>query len=201
MKVRSTLVRSLVILVILCLSLACGFLYQTIWHRIDLENHPVRFAEFVTKYAEEYGVPEYILYAVIKTESNFESNKLSEDGEVGLMQISPETFSWLLTLTREDLEPGILYDPETNIRYGAYMLSYLYTEYSRWNTVFAILYAGQETVDLWMTDRTLTDELGNLTTFPDVGTSAYVDTVNETVDTYKELYYSELSSYHKEIHT
>lgn len=190
MKLRSTLVRSVVIIVILCLSLACGFLYQTIWHRIDLENHPIRFAEYVTKYAEEYGVPEYILYAVIKTESNFESNKLSENGEVGLMQISPDTFTWLLTLTRENLEPGILYDPETNIRYGAYMLSYLYTEYSRWNTVFAILYTGQDTVDGWMTNRSLTDELGNLTTFPDEETQKYVDTVNETVDTYKELYYS-----------
>lgn len=190
MKFRSTLVRSVVIVVILCLSLAVGFLYQTIWHRIDLENHPIRFAEFVTKYAEEYGVPEYILYAVIKTESDFESNKLSENGEVGLMQISPETFTWLLTLTRENLEPGILYDPETNIRYGAYMLSYLYTEYSRWNTVFAILYAGQDTVDIWMTDRTLTDELGNLTTFPDPDTEAYVDAVCEAMEVYRTLYYS-----------
>lgn len=190
MKFRSTIFRSVVILVILCLSLACGFLYQTVWHRIDLENHPVRFAEYVTKYAEEYGVPEYILYAVIKTESNFESNKFSENGEVGLMQISPETFTWLLTLTRENLEPGILYDPETNIRYGAYMLSYLYTEYSRWNTVFAVLYAGQDTIDRWMTDQNLTDELGNLITFPDENTREYVETVNKTMDTYKELYYS-----------
>ena len=123
MKFRSTVFRSVVIIVILCLSLGVGFLYQTIWHRIDLENHPIEFAEYVTKYAEEYGVPEYILYAVIKVESDFESNRLSEAGEIGLMQISPETFSWLLTLTKESLDPGILYDPETNIRYGAYLLS------------------------------------------------------------------------------
>jgi len=190
MKLRSTIVRSVVIEVILCLSLVIGYVYQTIWHKIDLNNHPRDFSEYVTKYAEEYGVPEYILYAVIKTESDFESNKLSENGEVGLMQISPETFSWLLTLTKENLDPGILYDPETNIRYGAYMLSYLYTEYSRWNTVFAIKEVGQATIDAWMRDRKLTDELGNLVKFPDESAEAYVDLINETVETYRQLYYT-----------
>jgi len=190
MKLKSTIVRSVVIVVILCLSLVIGYVYQTIWHQIDLNTHPRDFAEYVTRYAEEYGVPEYILYAVIKTESDFESNMLSETGEVGLMQISPETFSWLLTLTKENLDPGILYDPETNIRYGAYMLSYLYTEYSRWNTVFAIKEAGQTTVDAWMYDRNLTDELGNLVKFPDEATETYVDQINETMETYRRLYYT-----------
>ena len=92
MKLKNTIVRSVVIIVILCLSMCMGLLYQTVWHKIDLKNHPRDFSEYVSKYAAEYGVPEYILYAVIKTESDFESNKLSESGEVGLMQLSPETF-------------------------------------------------------------------------------------------------------------
>ncbi len=191
MKLRNTVVRSVVIVVILCLSLLSGFLYQTVWHRIDLKNHPREFADYVTKYGAEYGVPEYILYAVIKTESDFESNKLSDRGDVGLMQLSPDTFAWLTTLTKEELDPGILYDPETNIRYGAYMLSYLYTEYSRWNTVFAIMEAGQDTVDGWMRDRRLVDGLGNLVEIPDADTENYVDTINETMEIYRELYYTE----------
>lgn len=190
MKLRNTIVRSVVIIVILCLALLCGLVYQTIWHRIDLKNHPREFSEFVSKYAAEYGVPEYILYAVIKTESDFESNKLSEDGEIGLMQISPDTLKWLLTLTKEEQEAGILYDPETNIRYGAYMMSYLYTEYSRWNTVLAVMDAGQETVDQWMRNRKLVDELGNLVVFPEEGTETYVNQVNETIEVYRRLYYT-----------
>ncbi len=191
MRFKNTVVRSLVIVVILCLSLLSGFLYQTLWHRVDVRNHPRDFAEYVTKYGAEYGVPEYILYAVIKTESDFESNKLSDAGEIGLMQLSPETFDWLTTLTKEDLDPGILYDPETNIRLGAYMMSYLYTEYSRWNTVFAILDAGQAAVDDWMRDRALVDGLGNLVKIPDKTTEAYVEQVNATMGIYQELYYNE----------
>lgn len=190
MKLRNTVVRSFVIIVILCLAMLCGLVYQTIWHRIDLKNHPRDFSEYVSKYAVEYGVPEYILYAVIKTESNFESNKLSEDGEIGLMQLSPETFDWLTTMTKEDKDAGILYDPETNIRYGAYMMSYLYTEYSRWNTVFAIMDAGQDTVDQWMLNRKLVDELGNLIVFPEEKTDIYVNQVNETMEVYRSLYYT-----------
>jgi len=191
MKLRTTIVRSAVIVVILALSLGIGFVYQEIWHRIDLKNHPREYTEYVARYAAEYGVPEYILYAVIKTESDFDSSKLSEHGEIGLMQIAPDTFARLQTMTKENQDSGILYDPETNIRYGAYLLSYLYTEYSRWNAVFAALDVGQTAVDQWQRDSALVDELGNLIRIPDEKTAAYVDTVSETVEIYRELYYTE----------
>ena len=93
-------------------------------------------------------------------------------------------------MTKEDKDAGILYDPETNIRYGAYMMSYLYTEYSRWNTVFAIMDAGQDTVDQWMLNRKLVDELGNLIVFPEEKTDIYVNQVNETMEVYRSLYYT-----------
>jgi len=190
MNVRNTVVRSVVIITILLLSVLIGYIYQTVWYHIDLKNHPREYASFVEKYAAEYGVPEYIVYAVIKNESDFSSNCLSDAGEIGLMQISPETFNWLLTLTKEKLEPGILYDPETNIRYGTYMLSYLFTEYSRWTTVFAIFEAGKATVDEWLTQSELVDEIGNLKNIPDEKVRMYVQAIEDTVDIYQDLYYT-----------
>ncbi|MBE6569222.1 MAG: lytic transglycosylase domain-containing protein [Ruminococcaceae bacterium] len=190
MRFKNTIIRSIVIITILVLSLICGSIYQAVWHRIDLNNHPREYTEFVEKYAVQYGVPEYIVYAVIKNESDFSSNKLSEDGEIGLMQISPKTFEWLLTLTKENLDKGILYDPETNIRYGTYMLSYLFTEYSRWTTVFAIYDAGENTVNEWMEDPTLVDDIGNLKKIPDKDVDEYVKSVEETMEIYQKLYYS-----------
>ena len=132
---------------------------------------------------------EYIAYAVIKTESDFQSNYVSADGNVGLMQLSETTFRQLATMMKENTDSGILYDPETNVRYGIYYLSYLYTEYNRWNTVFAVFFAGRETVDAWMADPSLTDTLGNLTKIPDDATADFVKRVTENVELYKELYY------------
>ncbi len=189
MKFRNTVTSSIVICCILVLSLGIGYVFDAVCRRADYNKHPRLYAEYVTEYAALYGVPEYIAYAVIKTESDFQSNYVSADGNVGLMQLSETTFRQLATMMKENTDSGILYDPETNVRYGIYYLSYLYTEYNRWNTVFAVFFAGRETVDAWMADPSLTDTLGNLTKIPDDATADFVKSVTENVELYKELYY------------
>ena len=190
MRFRNTVTRSIVICMILVLSLGIGYIYDAICRRMDYKSHPRAYTEYVEKYAAEYGVPEYIAYAVIKTESDFQSNYVAPDGSVGLMQLSEETFRVVSGMMKENTESGILYDPETNVRYGIYYLSYLYTEYNRWNAVFAAYYAGREAVDTWMLDPALTDTLGNLTKIPDDATKSFVDSVTENMEIYKSLYYS-----------
>ena len=58
-----------------------------------------------------------------RTESGFDSGAVSSAGAVGLMQLMPATFEWLTDgMLFEHLEPGMLYDPETNVRYGCFYL-------------------------------------------------------------------------------
>lgn len=189
MKYKNAAKRSAVIIVIILLSVLIGYIYHLIWHNIDLKNHPREYSEYVTKYSQEYGVPEYIVYAVILQESNFKSNYLSDDGRIGLMQISPDKFRWLLSLTKEDLDEGILYDPDTNIRYGTYMLSYLYTEYGRWNAVLAAYETDEEQINVWLSNSDNTDENGNLIRIPDAYVSEKVQNIENKIDTYFNLYY------------
>lgn len=189
MRLKNTMTRSFVICCILVLSLGIGYLFDAICRRADYEKHPRLYAEYVTKYAAQYGIPEYTAYALIKTESDFQSNYVSADGDIGLMQLSEDTFRQIASMMKDNMDSGILYDPETNIRYGIYYLSYLYTEYNRWNTVFAVFFAGRETVDAWMADPSLTDTLGNLTKIPDEATADFVKCVTENAELYKELYY------------
>ena len=190
MRYRNTVTRSIVICLILVLSLGVGYIIDAICRKIDYKNHPREYTEYVEKYAAQYGVPEYIAYAVIKTESDFQSNYVGQDGAIGLMQLSEETYRLIAAVMKDGTEAGILYDPETNIRYGIYYLSYLYTEYNRWNTVFAVFHAGRAQVDKWMTDPSLIDALGNLIQIPDDTTAAYVDRVTDNVEIYKSLYYT-----------
>lgn len=190
MSFKKNIFRSLVIVVILLLSLLIGYLYQIIWHNIDLKNYPQTYAEFVSEYAEKYGVPEYIIYAVIKTESDFQSNKVGENGEIGLMQLTPEIFDRLLVMSKNSLETGMLYDPATNIEYGAYRLSYLYTEYNRWDAVFAVYCSDEQTVNEWLQNPKYTDDHNNLIVIPDKKIEAAVEAINNAIEIYKNLYYN-----------
>ncbi|MBE6599569.1 MAG: lytic transglycosylase domain-containing protein [Ruminococcaceae bacterium] len=190
MEMKKAAVRSVIIIVILVLSLVIGAAYNRMWYNIDLQNYPREYSALVSTYAAEYGVPEYVIYAVIKTESDFQSNFVGEDGRIGLMQLSKPTFRRLLAMNKASLDEGILYDPATNIEYGAYYLSYLYTEYNRWTTVFAAYATDKETVDKWLSDPEFIDEKGNLEVILDEEVLEFVENVNETIVMYKTLYYS-----------
>jgi len=190
MKFKNAVQRSVVILVILTLSLCIGYVYQFIGHRMDLANHPREYSEYVQKYAAQYGVPEYVVYAVIHQVSDFQSNKVSDDGRIGLMQLSLDTFRSLTAITREELDTGILYDPETNIKYGTYYLSYLFTEHSRWKTVLSVYLFDEETVEDWCADTDNTDENGNLLRIPDDDARERVEEAEEAVELYQNLYYN-----------
>jgi len=51
----------------------------------------VKFKPFVRKYAKKYGVSKNLVYAIIKTESNFNQFAMSHAGAIGLMQIVPRS--------------------------------------------------------------------------------------------------------------
>ena len=123
MKKRSHLKTFLIYLFGLIFVLAvvfCGYIFFL--HKA----YPTDYKEFVETYSVEYNVPPELIFAVIMAESKFKKNALSNSGAIGLMQIMPETFSWLQThIANETLDEDKLKDPKVNIEYGTYFLSYL----------------------------------------------------------------------------
>ena len=189
MKYKGALRRSAVILSILALSVLIGFLYQVIFDKIDRRNYPQKYSEYVQKYSEEYGVPEYIVYSVIKVESGFDSSAQSPAGAVGLMQLMPETFQYLMAEMKEDYKADLIYGPETNIRYGTYYLSKLYLKYQNWDTVFAAYNGGETNVDGWLADTEYSEDGTCLKKIPFPETSKYVAKMNRAMEVYMRLYY------------
>ena len=93
--------------------------------------YPRKYDEYVTYYAGKYQIDPYILYSIIRTESNFNPQAESNVGARGLMQITEITFDWIKTKIAPD-EPltfDDLYDPEVNIRFGSYFISYCLQRY------------------------------------------------------------------------
>lgn len=185
---RDSIRRTVVAILIIALSIGIGFAYDRIRDAIDHRLYPRDYAEYVERYSALYGVPEDIIYAVIKVESNFASNAVSSAGAVGLMQLMPDTFTWLAELQGEVLDPGLLYDPETNIRFGVYYLSYLYREFGLWNSVYAAYNAGPTRVRDWSTDTRYADENGALASIPFEETRNYVAKVEAAAELYRSLY-------------
>jgi soluble lytic murein transglycosylase len=190
-RLKAAMKRSAVIVTILALAVAIGFAYQAVWDKIDRSRYCREYSEYVEKYSEEYVVPEYIVYAVIKTESNFESNAVSSAGAVGLMQLMPDTFATLVAQTKDGYSEGMLYDPETNIKYGVYYIAQLFAKYGNWDTAFAAYNAGPGNVDSWLSDPQCVDENGKLENIPYEETEKYVKKVNNAIDAYKRLYYAD----------
>ncbi len=181
--------RPLIIVLILVIAVAAGFLTDLLITLVEKAIYPIKFESYVEDAAAEYGVPEEIVYALIECESNFDSGAVSRAGAVGLCQLLPETFDWLTNdILYEHLAPGMLYDPETNIRYGVYYLSRLYDRYADWSLVFAAYNAGPGRVDEWLENPDYADGEGGLKKIPFRETRQYVEKMEKAWAKYEELY-------------
>jgi soluble lytic murein transglycosylase-like protein len=72
------------------------------------------YTTLVSQYAATYGVPVSLAHAVIRVESNYRPNMRGSAGEIGLMQIKPET----ARMMGYSGPANGLFNPETNIKYG-----------------------------------------------------------------------------------
>ena len=185
---KSSIRRSIVIIVILLLSLLAGYLYNTIGNKIDMKNHPIMYEEQVEKYSAEYGIPKYVIYALINASSGFDSEYTSGDARIGLMQIPFEYIGKLSAINGENIDRDTLYEPDANIKYGTYIISRLYGKYNSWQTVFAAYKAGEEAVDAWLTDERYAKD-GVLVQIPDDAAVQFVSAAEKQAEAYKKLYY------------
>ncbi len=161
--------------------------------RIEYENklaaHPKRYSEYVEKYAAEYEIDEDLIYAVIKTESDFDCEATSNVGARGLMQIMEETFDWIkFRLGDEDTVYDQMYEPEMNVRYGAYLVDYLLEKFGDKDTAIAAYHAGAGCVSEWLTEKENSADGKMLDNIPSNTTAHYVNKINKALNNYKELY-------------
>jgi len=181
--------RAAVIALLAVLAIGLGFLADFAITCFEKRAYPQKYADYVETYAQQYGVPESLVYAVIHTESGFDSGAVSPVGAVGLMQLMPDTFEWLTDeILFDHLESGMLYDPETNIKYGTYLLSRFYDRYGDWDLTLAAYNGGVGNVDKWLEDPAYSDGEGGLKKIPFKETRNFVKKVSDAKKTYERLY-------------
>ena len=151
--------------------------------------YPQRYDDFVETYTAEHGLEKSFVYAVIKCESGFDPQAVSNVGARGLMQLMPETFRWLCSKTGEECTEDDLFDPAINVRYGCYLLHILLSEFAgEQSTAVAAYHAGIGNVGKWLQDERYSADGKTLRTIPFGTTERYVKRVKKVQRIYAALY-------------
>ncbi len=152
--------------------------------------YPTKYSEYVEEYSEENGLDKYLVYAIIKAESNFDPEVTSSSGAKGLMQLMEETaIERSNIIDDETIDVYDLYDPETNIRLGTSYFAYLLEIYDG-NIMLALAAynAGLGNVEQWIEDGIIKSDGSDIENIPYTETSTYVRKILRDYQIYMELY-------------
>ncbi len=151
------------------------------WERLW---YPLRYEQIVRGHAAHYRLDGALLAAVIFQESKFRAEARSDSGAIGLMQLLPETAKGIAQRTGGSRFRVLdLYDPEINVRYGAWYLRHLLDRYGDERLALAAYNAGQKNVDRWL-------RKGQGIAFSE--TRSYVNHVEHLKHVYRDAYGSRL---------
>lgn len=150
--------------------------------------HPRLFTEQVQLYSQNHELDENLIYAVIRVESKFQADAISEAGAVGLMQIMPKTGRWASNKMKiKDYTTEKLMQPDMNIAIGCWYISYLMDYFDGdLNATLAAYNGGMGNVRKWINDQE--DGRLDVEDIPYKETRDFVDRVEKSYDAYKKLY-------------
>ncbi len=111
--------------------------------------YPKNFSDEVTSASQEFEIDDYVMYALIRTESFFEPQIQSHAGASGLTQLMESTAQDVARKLKVDHYD--LNDPATNIRFGTYYFSNMAHRLDNSHILALFAYnAGITTVRRWI---------------------------------------------------
>ena len=181
--------RNEVFFAIVILFLVLVFLLPTLWRVI----YPLHYQKEIFESASQFKIDPYLIAAVIRVESKFDSAALSPRGAKGLMQIMPETGLWIAEQTNiENFTTEALFNPAVNIQMGTWYLSGLFEEFNgNLPQILAAYNAGRGRVSEWLSDEVWDGTFENRASIPYGETRVFVRKVLQTYERYRELYISD----------
>jgi len=192
-KVSLLIVGIVLIILIAAAAICATYMGKRAYRDFLLATHPVMYSEYVEKYAAEYGMDKYVIYAFIRTESGFDANAVSDTGARGLMQLMETTFDWVKFRLGDgdEIVYDDMFDPEMNIRYGAYLVDYLTERFGCIETAAAAYFSGIGEVGGWLENSEYSKDGVHLDNIPSRNCAHYVNKINTALSNYIELYASE----------
>lgn len=156
--------------------------------------YKIEYKEIVEANAQKYDMDKYFIYAVIRTESNFDEKAVSKVGARGLMQIMPDAFNWVKSKMgdKRNITYDDMFTPEYNIEYCTFMYKYLLDKYKGDKKLAVAAYhSGMTSVDNWLKDKNISKDGKTIDEFPSKAANHYVNKVMKAFESYKNLYGNE----------
>lgn len=152
--------------------------------------YPLPHQDLVFSVAEKHDVDPYLVFAIIRAESKYQSGAESPVGAKGLMQIMPETGSWIADQKGlEGFKSDDLHDPYINISFGCWYLQNLSQEFKGDIPLTVAAYnAGRGKVEEWAAKDIWHGETTEIDKIPFPETRQYVKNVLKNYEAYKAIY-------------
>lgn len=174
---------------IICIIILLTAIFPKIKSAVLKNMYPTTYREYVYNYAPQYNVDPLLVFAIIKAESNFNTNAVSKSGAIGLMQLLETTADETarkLKINYDDKE--YLYNAENNINIGTKYFSVLYEKYQNVTIALTAYNAGSGNVDKWIETGVLKKDGSNAENIPFKETNNYVRKILRDYEIYKQLY-------------
>ncbi len=153
---------------------------------------PRAYAKFVKKNCKRFGVPEQMVWAIMRAESRFNPNAISAVGARGLVQLMPYTAEQLEKLMHHPpISAAQLIEPQNNIELGTRYLARLLKQFDGYVPLVAAAYnAGPQRVYSWLHSFGNLDMDEFVEHIPFVETREYVKKVVRNYILYSEIYHN-----------
>ncbi len=110
-----------------------------------------RYLKIIKNDAEKYNVNTYTILAMIKTESNFNKNAISNKGAKGLLQLKEETALFIANKYNYSYD-GDIYNVKNNLNLGIMYFDYLSKKFQYEDIAIASYNAGEGIVKKWQNE-------------------------------------------------
>lgn len=151
---------------------------------------PLPYRATVETYSRANGLDPYLLAALIRQESEFDPKAISRARAYGLTQVLPATgrlLSRRAGLSR--FRPELLFQPDVNIRLGAFYIKSLVSELDgAIEAALAAYNAGKNRAAVWRTWAEFREPAEFVEAIPYSETRNYVQIVLRNADIYRRLY-------------
>jgi soluble lytic murein transglycosylase len=152
--------------------------------------YPIYYQQEIKQGAENHNIDPFLIAAMIRVETNYQYHLESKKGAIGIMQLMPETASWIVDAANfKPHSPDDLLKVDVNINLGAWYISWLTKQYNG-NLLYAIAAynAGQGNVNKWKQNEIWDGTEAGINQIPFGETRHYVQRVIYYYAKYQKLY-------------